>query len=144
MYLTCPVKHPVTIILPRELPQTWLLLINISGSSFLTWCTEAQALCLYFLTLLQQLICINIFISHALAERTLKSGKYVKNKWGLTTRFWGLFSFFAKIFNSLDWATETLRIQLAGKGAELETDVREGVATGSTAAPEIPFLLQDP
>lgn len=144
MCLTCPVKHPVTIILPRELACAWLLLIKISGSSFLTWCTEAQAPCLYFLTLLQQLICVNIFISRALAERTLESGNYVKNKWGLTTRFWGLFSFFAKIFDSLSWATETLRVQLASKGAELEKGVREGVATGSTAAPEIPFLLQDP
>lgn len=79
-----------------------------------------------------------------MAERTLESGNYVKNKWGLTTRFWGLFSFFAKIFDSLGWATETLRVQLASKGAELEKGVREGVATGSTAAPEIPFLLQDP
>ena len=134
MCLTCPVKHPVTIILPRELARAWLLLIKISGSSFLTWCTEAQAPCLYFLALLQQLICINIFISRALAERTLESGNYVKNKWGLTTRFWGLFSFFAKIFDSLGWATETLRVQLASKGAELEKGVREGVATGSTAA----------
>ena len=136
MCLTCPVKHPVTIFLPRELAWAWLLLIKISGSSFLTWYTEAQAPCLYFLTLLQQLICVNIFISRALAERTLESGNYVKNKWGLTTRFWGLFSFFAKIFDSLGWTAETSRVQLASKGAELEKGVREGVATGPTAAPE--------
>ena len=97
----------------------------------------------YFLNVQQQLICVNIFVSHALAERALESGSYARNMLGLTTRSWGPFSFFAKIFDSPGWATETSRAQLASEGAEFEKGVREGLAAQSTAAPEIPFLLQD-
>lgn len=99
-----------------------------------------QAPCPYFLNVQQQLICVNIFVSHALAERALESGSYARNMLRLTTRSWGPFSFFAKIFDSLGWATETLREQLASEGAEFEKRV---IGAQSTAAPEIPFLLQD-
>lgn len=60
-----------------ELAPVWL---SLQDSLAQPRCTEMQVPCPHFLNALQQLICLNVFVSCALAERALEPVSNARNR----------------------------------------------------------------